>query len=154
MATEPTLNRPIFTVGEVVDRCGVSKSTVKRRLRDGAFPGAFQEDPTNAQSPWQIPIEDLLAVGLNPGKPSPPDTPNPATEPTHEPAAEPTVTLPLSEYRQLVEAAAQTEVLRELAWAWKSAHDTAQRQLPPATEEAAPVVDLRDRRRRRLFSKG
>ncbi len=155
MATEPTLNRPVFTVGEVVDRCGVSKSTVKRRLREGAFPGAFQEEPANAQSPWRIPVEDLLAAGLNPGKPSPPDPQTPVTEPT----AEPTVILRLSEYRELVEAAAQTDVLRELAWAWKAAHDTAQRQLPPAPAPApAPaddpgVVDVRERKRRRLFSK-
>ena len=62
-----------------------------------------------------------------------------------------TVTLPLSEYRQLVEASAQTEVLRELAWAWKTAHDTAQRQLPAVAtpDDTAAVVDVRDRKRRR-----
>jgi hypothetical protein len=155
MATEPTLERPTFTVGEVVDRCGVSKSTVKRRLREGAFPGAFQEDPASAQSPWRIPVEDLLAAGLNPGKPSPPDPVNPVSEPMAERPVEPTVTLPLSEYRQLVEASAQTEVLRELAWAWKTAHDTAQRQLPAVAppDDTAAIVDVRDRKRRRLFSK-
>jgi hypothetical protein len=158
MVTEPTLNRPTFTVGEVVHRCGVSKSTVKRRLREGAFPNAYQDDPTNPQSPWRIPVEDLLAAGLNPGKPGPPDPQTPVTELTAESATEPTVTLRLSEYRELVEAASQAEVLRELAWAWKTAHDTAQRQLPPSTSsstgnDAMAVVDVRDQKRRRLFRK-
>jgi hypothetical protein len=154
MATEPTAApppRPAFTVGEVVERCGVSKSTVKRRLREGSFPSAFQDDPANPQSPWRIPVEDLLAAGLNPGRPSPPDPPTPATELPPEP----TVTLPLGEYRRLVEAAAQAEVLRELSWAWKTAHDTAQRQLPaaPQAPPAPAVVDVRERKRRRLFGR-
>lgn len=163
MVTEPTSNRPKFTVGEVVARCGVSKSTVRRRLREGAFPNACQDDSSNPQSPWRIPIEDLLAEGLNPGRPSPPDHVNPVREPTvdttpdttRDTTREPTVTLPLSEYRELLQAASQTEVLRELAWAWKAAHDTAQRQLPPApaAPQAGVVVDVRDRKRRRLFSK-
>lgn len=139
---EPLLNRPTFTVGEVIERCGVSKSTVKRRLRDGTFPNATQDDPANPQSPWRIPIEDLLAAGLNPGRPTPPEDRTPVTESTGDTPAgpvEPTVTLTLARYTELVEQAAKAEALQDLAWAWKTAHDTAQRQLMPG-----PVVDIRE----------
>lgn len=150
-SSEPTLTRPTFTVGEVIERCGVSKSTVKRRLRDGAFPNATQDDPANPQSPWRIPIEDLLAAGLNPGRPTPPEGQTPVTEPIGDAPAgpvEPTVTLTLARYTELVEEAAKAEALQELAWAWKTAHDTAQRQLMPA---AADVVDIRDQAPKRKW---
>lgn len=145
---EPTMTRPVFTVGEVIERCGVSKSTVKRRLREGAFPNAFQDEPENPQSPWRIPIEDLLAAGLNPGKPSAPEGVTPVAEPSTEPPAEPTVTLSLSQYTRLVEEAAKVETLQDLAWAWKTAHDTAQRQLMPPD-----VIDMRDQAKRRWFNR-
>lgn len=149
-SSEPLLNRPTFTVGEVVERCGVSKSTVKRRLRDGAFPNATQDDPTNPQSPWRIPIEDLLAAGLNPGRPTPPEGQTPVTEPTGgTPAvpAEPTVALTLARYTELVEQAAKAEALQDLAWAWKTAHDTAQRQLMPSTD----ILDIREQTPKRKW---
>jgi len=98
-----------------------------------------QDDSANPQSPCRIPIEDLLAAGLNPGRPTPPEGQTPVTEPTVEPPAEPTVTLTPARYTELVEEAAKAEALQELAWAWKTAHDSAQRQLMPSPE----VADIR-----------
>lgn len=58
--------RPSWTITEVAQRCGVSKSTVRRYREDGKFPDAFKDE---AQQ-WRIPIEDLLAVGWRPNDPS------------------------------------------------------------------------------------
>lgn len=49
--------------------CGVSKSTIKRRLTRGDLPNATKD----AHGRWQVPLTDLIAAGLRPGRPSPPD---------------------------------------------------------------------------------
>lgn len=44
-------------------------ATVRRRIKDGSFPNAEQ----GARGAWLIPVTDLIAAGLNPGQPSPPN---------------------------------------------------------------------------------
>lgn len=59
-------NRPSWDLGEAAQRCGVSRSTVRRYREQGKFPNAFK-DTTGA---WKIPLEDLLAVGWKPNAPA------------------------------------------------------------------------------------
>ena len=44
-------------------------ATVRRRIKYGSFPNAEQV----ARGAWLIPVTDLIAAGLNPGQPTPPD---------------------------------------------------------------------------------
>lgn len=61
--------RPRWTVAQAARECGVSADTIRRRLKAHAFPHA---DRSGKQGAWRIPVDDLLAAGLTPGKPSPP----------------------------------------------------------------------------------
>lgn len=61
-----------FTRKEAAAACSVHLDTLKRRQRAGQFPNATQTDGI-----WTIPYSDLTSVGLQPGKPTPPD-PRPA----------------------------------------------------------------------------
>ena len=51
----------------------VSRSTLRRRLADGAFPSAQRD----AQGQWQVPVSDLIGAGLTPS----------VTPPTNGPVA-------------------------------------------------------------------
>lgn len=65
-------NRPSWSIGEAAERCGVSKSTVRRYRESGRFPDAFKDDA----GAWKIPLTNLLAVGWSPVDPeSPPEPP-------------------------------------------------------------------------------
>lgn len=61
--------RPSWGVQQAARECGVSPATIRRRLKDGSLPNAVQ----GARGAWSIPVTDLIAAGLNPGQPSPPD---------------------------------------------------------------------------------
>ena len=61
--------RPSWSITRAATECGVSVSTIKRRLREGKFPNAVQ----GAGGAWTIPVQDLIGAGLNPGKPTQPD---------------------------------------------------------------------------------
>lgn len=61
-----TSSRPSWTISEAADRCGVSKSTVRRYREAGKFPSAFKD----SQGAWKVPLEDLLAVGWKPIDPA------------------------------------------------------------------------------------
>ncbi|MFZ2530016.1 MAG: hypothetical protein WAX14_20570 [Rhodococcus sp. (in: high G+C Gram-positive bacteria)] len=74
----------MLTVKEAVDATQTSESTVKRRLRAGAFPNAVQ----TADGKWMIPLGDLSAAGLRPGKMSKPDPVTPPADLARELAAE------------------------------------------------------------------
>jgi hypothetical protein len=51
---------PALTLSEAVEATGASLSTLRRRLRSGAFPGAFtDEDGTH-----RVPVADLLGAGF------------------------------------------------------------------------------------------
>nr|WP_176451388.1 hypothetical protein [Rhodococcus rhodochrous] len=60
---------PKLTIKEAVDATQTSESTIKRRLRAGAFPNAAQ----TADGRWMIPLGDLSAAGLRPGRMAAPD---------------------------------------------------------------------------------
>lgn len=59
-------NRPSWDLGEAAERCGVSRSTVRRYREQGKFPNAFKD----SSGAWKIPLEDLLAVGWKPNAPA------------------------------------------------------------------------------------
>lgn len=58
--------RPSWDLGEAAERCGVSRSTVRRYREQGRFPNAFKD----SKGAWKIPLEDLLAVGWSPNAPA------------------------------------------------------------------------------------
>lgn len=57
----------LFSAAEAARETGVSRTTIMRKLGLGEFPQATKDDDG-----WHIPLADLLAVGLTPGRPSPP----------------------------------------------------------------------------------
>lgn len=57
-----------WTPQQAANETGVSRSTIMRKIKAGAFPNA-----TMIEGTWQIPVTDLGAAGLRPGRPSPPD---------------------------------------------------------------------------------
>lgn len=72
--------RPTWTLREAEERCGVSRSTLKRRLAAGDFPNAYK----TSQGQWRIPVNDLIGAGYQPGAvdwDEEPEEPAPATTP-------------------------------------------------------------------------
>lgn len=70
--------RPTWTLREASERCAVSRSTLKRRLTAGDFPGAYKD----GQGQWRIPVTDLIGAGYQPGAADwgePPAEPAPTT---------------------------------------------------------------------------
>ena len=61
---------PTLSLGEAVRRTGVARSTLQRRLAEGAIPGA-ERTPAGG---WSIPYAGLIAAGLEP-RTTPPDPP-------------------------------------------------------------------------------
>src|SRR5512143_1843450 len=53
-------SRPRLTLSAAAEACAVSRSTLRRRLAQGAFPHAAQ----GTSGAWTVPIGDLLAAGL------------------------------------------------------------------------------------------
>jgi hypothetical protein len=58
---QTTTTRPRYQLSRAATMTGVSQSTMKRRLRAGAFPNAAQDE----SGAWVIPVEDLLAAGFH-----------------------------------------------------------------------------------------
>jgi hypothetical protein len=54
--------RPEWGISRAAAEVGVSRDTIKRHLKDGKFPNAFQND----RKVWMIPLTDLLAAGFTP----------------------------------------------------------------------------------------
>jgi excisionase family DNA binding protein len=59
-------DRPVLTIAEAAERCGVSTSTIRRYLAAGRFPAARQQPGAAAgqRGQWWIPTEDLVRAGL------------------------------------------------------------------------------------------
>lgn len=71
MSTDDTgpVGGPTLTMGGAVRASGLSRSTMQRRLADGAIPGAHRAE----SGEWVIPYAGLVAGGLI-AKRTPPDT--------------------------------------------------------------------------------
>lgn len=67
-ASEQAGTRPAFTISEAEVATGASRSTLRRRLAEQAFPNAYTSGKTKQ---WRIPVEDLLAAGLKVNAPTP-----------------------------------------------------------------------------------
>lgn len=59
--------RPRWTLSEAARRTGVSRATLLRRIEAGKISGA-----TKTEDGWSIGVEDLLAAGFHPDRPTPP----------------------------------------------------------------------------------
>lgn len=59
----------VFTISQAATACAVSRKTITRRLDQLRDAGAYKD--TGGQ--WAVPLSALLAVGLRPGRPAPPD---------------------------------------------------------------------------------
>ena len=54
------VSRPAWTISEVVERTGTSRSTIRRYRDAEKFPHAYKD----SGGVWRVPLEDLLAAGL------------------------------------------------------------------------------------------
>lgn len=71
--------RPEWSITEAAERCGVSRSTIRRYLDGERFPNADK-----SSGAWRIPLTDLLAAGLSPSGMSEPDYPTEERPPRSE----------------------------------------------------------------------
>lgn len=55
--------RPALSIAEAAARCGVDRSTIRRRLDRGELADAWREE--GPQGKWMIPVASLVAAGLN-----------------------------------------------------------------------------------------
>ena len=64
-------SQELVSIRVVAAACGVSARTIRRRLRAGAFPGAFKgADPSaTGDRVWRIPVAALHSLGLDAGSP-------------------------------------------------------------------------------------
>lgn len=167
-----------FRLNEAATQCNVSRSTMRRRREEGAFPNAYLDSAGS----WMIPLADLLAAGLKPGVLTPSSPQITVDMPTEHPSGHPheqpkqQVSISLDEYKALLNAAASAASLagerdglaRELAraddaknealrsaWAWHEQTQLIQRQLLPAAETVVDVRDHQDQpvKRRSLFKR-
>lgn len=67
----------MWTLREASEQCGASRSTLKRRLTAGDFPGAYKD----GQGQWRIPVTDLIGAGYQPGAANWGEEPAPAPAP-------------------------------------------------------------------------
>ena len=121
-----------MTTAEAAKACGISRPTMARRIKEGQFPGATQD----AKGAWHIPVPDLLAAGLNPGRQTvtPNEQANEQGKQGREQVSEhpdeqseQVVTLPVSEWQAFTERLSVAERDRDVAIA--------------RLEERAQVVD-------------
>ncbi len=132
--------RPRLTLSAAAAACAVSRSTLRRRLTQGAFPNAVRD----ADGAWTVPVGDLLAAGLRVNAPrvsseqGQPVAVSRLADPAHRPRAGPVEQGHPGEGEQAL-AARVVELERALAVAQTRA-DGAERL---AAERAARIEDLR-----------
>lgn len=59
----------LFSATQAATACGVSRTTIVRKIESGDIAGATKSD-TGA---WEVPLSGLLAAGYRPGEPTPPE---------------------------------------------------------------------------------
>jgi len=69
---------PSLTLTEAARAAGVSRSTVRRRLDAGDFPGAWREEERPYR--WRVPVPELLAAGIDVQAPNRQEAQEPAGE--------------------------------------------------------------------------
>lgn len=99
-----TGTRPSWSISEAAERCGVSRSTVRRYREAGRFPSAFKDTAGG----WMIPLPDLLAVGWKPNAPEPEPALSQPSEQPSSPALEERI-------RELEQALSSERAARESA---------------------------------------
>lgn len=60
---------PVWSATEAARRCGIGRATMTRKLQAGEIAGATRND----EGHWQVPLTGLLAAGLRPDRPTPPE---------------------------------------------------------------------------------
>ena len=141
-------DRPRWSASQAARECGVGRTTIQRALAAGKFPNAEQ-----GEHGWSIPVEDLIAAGFQPGKPSPPD-PGHARNSDRSVTGHPPATAPDTDRRVLEleaeltaerarrEAAEQHARTAELLASERERHvedlRRALRMLEPAVSDRAP----------------
>lgn len=146
---------PVWSLREAVEHTGASRSTLQRRLKEGAVPGAERDEAGG----WRIPLAGLIAAGILP-KQTPADTGPPAPDPAVE-VVELRAELAVErERRQAAEALAEAhreraeahreraEAHRERADDLRAAVEALSRALPPA-----PSADTLTAPRRRWWGR-
>lgn len=121
-AADTGLRPNAYTLREAAGLCGVSRGTVRRYLDEGGRPGRFPNAFQDADGVWRIPVPDLIAAGLKPGKPTAPDSAPPVVVQADE----------TEELRRRVAVAErETEVLRaEVERLWGLVGTLTQAALP------------------------
>lgn len=59
----------VLTIAEAARRCDTSDDTLRRRLAEGEFKGAFQD--SSKRNAWFIPVADLYKAGFSVKDPEP-----------------------------------------------------------------------------------
>lgn len=152
---EPAANPQVPWVGlkEAARLCSVSPGVIRRRKDELQEQGA-----TASEDGWRIPIPALVNTGLldrvtpaNPPQTQDEPAANPHGTPyrTRDESPEQTITLPLSEFQELVSEAARSNERAKLVAQLEGENHRLIRQIEPPssameTDQEAHVVDLRE----------
>ena len=115
--------RPRLTITEAARAAGMHRNSIRRRLDAGQFPNAHK----NPVGVVEIPLDDLLAAGLELNKPAPP-----------APAVQPPETPEPAEVDRLREQVQELEHRAELAEALASERERALEDLRVALRALGP----------------
>lgn len=119
-------SRPKWTLSEAAERTGISRSTLRRRLDQGKFPGAYRDQAKQ----WRIPLTDLLAAGITPVQGVFTDIAHPENELAHDIA-------------QVTQAPLEIRVMElENALSIERAHRAAAEQVALAHEQRAKTAEM------------
>lgn len=119
-------SRPKWTLSEAAAHTGMSRSTLRRRLDQGKFPGAYRDQAKQ----WRIPLTDLLAAGITPVQGVFTDIAHPENELAHDIA-------------QVTQAPLEIRVMElENALSIERAHRAAAEQVALAHEQRAKTAEM------------
>ncbi len=119
-------SRPKWTLSEAAEHTGMSRSTLRRRLDQGKFPGAYRDQAKQ----WRIPLTDLLAAGITPVQGVFTDIAQPENELAHDIA-------------QVTQAPLEIRVIElENALSIERAHRAAAEQVAIAHEQRAKTAEM------------